>query len=131
MLAAAACNVFVVILGAPFIAIAWSNHPTAYRHLLRIPFWFPWLLAGVFAAKVVVTLAMMEYADHRGWVKRRSVRRYVMAWFATTGCLALTAWLLIPVQGWAKWCSALLSLFAVPLLRVAYAPIALDQNRRQ
>lgn len=130
MLATATCGVFALILGTPFVMMGLRQHPMAYRRLLRLPSWLPWVIAGFFVLKVAIAFGLTAYATRQGWVSSRSIGRYLVLWLAATAFLAFAAWLVIPVQGWPRWLSTLLALFSFPLVRMAYAPIALGRSRQ-
>ena len=131
MIPAAACGVFTAILGTPFALLALTLHPAAARRLLILPVWIPWLLAGLFAAKVGAAFFLAAGAHRRGWITSRSIQRYLLVWLAGTSYLLAVVWLLVPIEGWGKWFFLLLALFVLPMVRIAYAPIALENNRRR
>jgi hypothetical protein len=125
MLTTAACGVFATFIGTPLLMAILSQHPTVFRNLS----WLPWFLAGLFAVRVAAAWALIDHACRRGWMTRRAIQRYLVIWFATTTFMVVAVWLLIPAEGWLKWLFVVLALFAVPLLRVACAPMALARNR--
>ena len=125
----AACGVFAAVLGAPLTVLALNQQPDLPRKLLRVPSWLPWVLALLFSVKVGLAFIVAIWARRRGWLSPRALNRYLAIWMAVTASLFVTAWLVGPVQGWMKWSLAWLALLAMPLLRAAYAPVALARSR--
>jgi hypothetical protein len=129
----AACGVFLCIfspvLGAsPFVQ-------EALRGLRSLPGWVPYALAALFVAKLIAALVLATLAYRRGLLAWRSLRGYAVWWLGLTTILLMLTCRLVPFEllprdsGWSRATFVLLTLFLVPLLRVAYAPIAASGNR--
>ena len=129
LITVATCSVFFATVGLPILFALWVQRPEVVRPLFNWPSWSPWLLGGIFVAKVAVASVLANLARRHGWSDGRAVRRYLAVWFGATAFLLAAVWLLIPLDGWQRGLSVVLTLFFVPLLRAAYAPVALAQNR--
>jgi hypothetical protein len=133
MINVAACGVFLSLF-APLVGAAPIVQDNLH-YLLFTPRWFPWLLTGLFAAKATAAVVVTRSARRKGFVSDRAIRRYLVVWLGIATSLILLIWQLIPFEhiparsGWNRPMFALLALLLVPLLRVAYAPIALAKNR--
>jgi hypothetical protein len=134
MINTAACGVFLSIFAVPLgISVIAENH--AYL-LLYPPAWVPWVIAALFAAKVSGSAALARHAYRHQLITTRSMLIYGTIWLGVAILLVVIGFKLVPFEitraaGWSRWTFALLILFAVPLLRVAAAPIALARNRRR
>ena len=134
LLTAATCSVVFVVTAIPGAIVILIEHPKLIRRLLAWPSWTPWtpwLLTALVIAKLTAATLLATHARRRGWLDGRAIARYLAVWFSATAFLLLAAQWLLPLIGWKRWLSIVLILFLVPLLRVAYAPIALAQNRHR
>ena len=92
-------------------------------------------IGALLAAKFLTAVLLTSYAHRKDFVTARAIRNYVAIWLSVAALLVALVWPLIPLEmippdsGWNKAPFALLILFAVPVLRISYAPIALAQNR--
>jgi hypothetical protein len=134
MLNLAACGVFLAFFSPLIGAIPYVQQHV--HHLLFPPRWFPWLLGGLLAAKIAAAAILTDRAHRRKYVNARAIGRYLVMWIGFAVILFLLVWPLIPFElippnsRWNKITFALLIFFAIPILRVSYAPIALARNRR-
>lgn len=131
LLTLATCNVFFAVCAGPGLIVIWMESPHILRPFLKWPVWAPSVLTVLFVAKIIAASLVAHYARRRGWIQGRAILRYVALWCAMTAFLLLAGWWLLPVSGWNRWLSVMLILFAVPLARVAYAPVALARNRHR
>lgn len=111
LLTAAACWVFVCFFGSIFLVAGLMD-----RYIkLSFPSWTAWALAGLFAAKVGAVLYLRQWSA-----------RYLLGWLAGTTFLLFAVWVVVPAPQAAHF---LIALLVLPLVRIAYAPIALARNR--
>jgi hypothetical protein len=57
--------------------------------------------------------------------------RYLGFWFVATGLVVLLAWLISPRVLWLRDTLILAALLAVPLARIAAAPLTISANRHR
>lgn len=131
LLTIATLSVYFVVCGIAGLIALKVERPDLISRWVAWPAWTPWLLTVLFIAKLTAAALVANHARRRGWLDGRAIRRYLALWFIATVFLLLAAHLLLPLSGWKRWLSVMLILFVMPLLRMAYAPVALAQNRHR
>ena len=131
LLTVATLSVYFVVCGIAGLISLKIQRPDLIRRWVAWPAWTPWLLTALFITKLTAAAFIASRAHRRGWLDGRAIGRYLAVWFIATAFLLLAAQLLLPLSGWKRGLSIVLILFSMPLLRVAYAPVALAQNRHR
>jgi hypothetical protein len=92
---------------------------------------FPWIAAVVIGAKLAAAVWIAGRLHDRGLVRRRTLILGALGWDALILALyALLAWI-VPTLLFRMYFLALVAMLAVPLVRLAAAPLALDWNRHR
>jgi hypothetical protein len=99
--------------------------------LVRIVPWLPWVLAGLFLAKVWTAAWTVREILRRKLARHRTILAYACLWFVATGLLVGTAWILASQVPWIRNLLMLLAMLAIPLARIGAAPLALARNRHR
>jgi hypothetical protein len=114
------------------VTIWWADHPQGRGDFAVV--WaprLPWLLAACFAMKVWLAAWAASHALRRKLISRQSMVRYLGFWFVATGLVVLLAWLISPRVLWLRDTLILAALLAVPLARIAAAPLTISANRHR
>ncbi len=119
---------YVAIWGAMLLGRWLQMHPEAHRPFLRA---LPWLLGLAVTIKGCAACWTLRAASRRGHISTRTLRGGLVFWLATAIGLFVLLWTLLP----AAIRSVALVLpgvfLALPLVRLAAAPLALDLQRHR
>jgi hypothetical protein len=72
-----------------------------------------------------------SHALRRKLISRQSIVQYLGFWFAAAGLVVWLAWLVSPRVLWLRDTLILAALLAVPLARIAVAPLTIAANRHR
>jgi hypothetical protein len=93
--------------------------------------WIPWMLAGVFIVKCWLAVWVLHAAKRRNAISQRTIALYTVCWLVATVCFLGWAWLVSPRVIWLRDLLMLAALLAVPIARIAAAPLAVAWNRHR
>jgi pimeloyl-ACP methyl ester carboxylesterase len=131
LLGITACFVFIAGFAA-LAALSWLiEDPNSWSCGLIVLPWLPWTLSGLFAAKLAVAAGLGARGIQFGRITTRSALIYLSAWLVGTASLVALVWLLFQNQRSLRYLTAILALFAMPVLRLAIAPFAASANRHR
>jgi hypothetical protein len=114
------------------LTIWWGDHPQSRGNFAVV--WaprIPWLLAACFVLKVWLAGWATSRTLRRELVSRQAMLCYLGFWVIATGLLVWLAWLVSPRVLWLRDTLILAALLAVPLARIAAAPLTIAANRRR
>jgi hypothetical protein len=114
------------------LTVWWADHPQSRGDFAVV--WaprLPWLLAAAFAMKMWLAAWAASHARRRQLISRDAIARYLGFWLVATGLLVWLAWLISPRVLWLRDTLILAALLAVPLARIAAAPLTIAANRHR
>jgi hypothetical protein len=122
VITALSCGIFIVLLClAPWL----SSSPRNWQRLLDL---LPWLMGAVVALKVLAALWVSRILERCGLVPLSVLRGALAVWLlSAAGLFGVLYWLLRPPVS----TLALGIVLALPLTRLALAPLALAWNRHR
>lgn len=121
---------YLVLLLAGLIWLVDSPAVSGERFVGLLP-WLPWVLAALVTAKTWAATAMLLQARKKRLISDRSATVYVCLWLAVTVCLVALACVLSPRVLWLRDTLILGAILALPLARLAAAPLAVAWNRHR
>src|ERR1019366_3038839 len=139
---------YVGLIGSKWIeaAVAWGSIPISYclcafvatiyfdplaHYAMTLTLW-PWLLGILIVVRVLTAAWSLREVMRRGLVKPKTVARWATAWLLLASLLfALLLTWAVPLEVAPLHHFAFAVLFALPMVRLAAAPLALAWNRHR